>query len=115
MPPTMDNKHVKFRNAVVHKGEIPTYEKVVEYAEYLYNLILDIIQDLKISYLENLSTVNFLDSFKRMQQESSSKDIININTVHLSTIIPLIRDGERRSFGESLESFKSSQGMYFSS
>ncbi|MGG3480579.1 hypothetical protein ABES21_24190 [Peribacillus frigoritolerans] len=46
-PKSIDNKWVKFRNDIIHKGKIPKQDKAKEYAEYIYHYIKNIIIELK--------------------------------------------------------------------
>jgi hypothetical protein len=43
-PPKLDEKQAKFRNSVIHKGVIPTYEEVYSYANYLYTYMTSILK-----------------------------------------------------------------------
>ncbi|WJF88585.1 hypothetical protein [Bacillus subtilis] len=51
-PEQIQGERVKFRNNVTHNGEIPTYEKTLEYAEYIFNYIIRLLK--KIRSIENI-------------------------------------------------------------
>lgn len=46
-PEQISNKKSEFRNKVTHKGVIPTYEQVLEYAEYIFEYIIHLLQKLR--------------------------------------------------------------------
>ncbi|MCY8951437.1 hypothetical protein MOE28_16710 [Bacillus atrophaeus] len=51
-PQPIPDTRTKFRNNVTHNGEIPTYEKTIEYAEYIFNYIIRLLK--KIRSIENI-------------------------------------------------------------
>jgi len=44
LPPTISEKQVAFRNSVIHKGEIPTKQATLVYAEEVYGIITSLVQ-----------------------------------------------------------------------
>jgi hypothetical protein len=50
MPPLLVNGEVEFRNAVIHKGRIPTKEEAVNYGDKVLKVISPIFADLKVNY-----------------------------------------------------------------
>jgi hypothetical protein len=41
VPPVIENKRVKFRNDVIHKGHFPKHKEVMDYGKYLYNYFIE--------------------------------------------------------------------------
>lgn len=57
-PPIMfDEKLIKFRNNVIHKGKFPTYNEVIKYSEAVFTYIKDHLIELKEHYKEALEIV----------------------------------------------------------
>ncbi|UZD72425.1 hypothetical protein [Bacillus siamensis] len=53
-PEQISRTRVTFRNAVTHKGKIPTYDETIEYAEYVFGYMIRLLQ--KLRSMENIST-----------------------------------------------------------
>jgi hypothetical protein len=52
-PTLLDQKQIEFRNAVIHKGTIPTREKALEYLEHVHGLILPLVDQIKAEMIES--------------------------------------------------------------
>jgi hypothetical protein len=55
-PPTRPNR-VEFRNKVIHKGYVPTLAEAINYAEYIYDYIVDTLKALKSSLSKQIDQV----------------------------------------------------------
>lgn len=48
-PPPTNTKRVEFRNNVIHKGYVPTMAEATDYAEYVYDYIVETLEAMKSS------------------------------------------------------------------
>lgn len=67
----VDKKKVEFRNNIIHKGIIPTFDETYEYAKYVYNSIYSIILNLlKNKYLDNYNPYQSNEKGKKYYKDS---------------------------------------------
>lgn len=59
VPKLLSKKETEFRNSVIHKGRIPTRDEALKYGNAILNIIRQKIEQLKLSYSEEISTVTF--------------------------------------------------------
>ncbi|MFI5305260.1 MAG: hypothetical protein ACHQYP_10775 [Nitrospiria bacterium] len=57
MPPLLKNKSVDFRNAVIHKGKIPSYEEAVNFGEEVLTLVHPVLRRLKTNLSESIGLI----------------------------------------------------------
>jgi len=57
MPEMMSSSQTEFRNDVIHKGHFPTYEKTINYAQAVLNVIYSILKELKTHCNESVEKV----------------------------------------------------------
>lgn len=55
-PEKMKTEWVTFRNKVIHKGHIPKYAEVMEYAEYAFQYMVNTLMELKETHAEYMLT-----------------------------------------------------------
>lgn len=94
--PVMTNSMVKFRNSVIHKGELPTCEKTKEYARELLVLIDESLSNLQAKYSDDIKA-----TFEHYAPHySPSNDNESILTINHPTIIcalePLPNNDQRK-------------------
>lgn len=77
----------EFRNAVVHKGYIPSSSETLAYGNLIYRYIYDLIEDLKINSAEHIQQV----TFKHLSRAQNVDVGVRISTMSIPTIISLIR------------------------
>lgn len=65
MPSMLSNSQIEFRNDVIHKGNFPTFEKTINYAQATIDNIHSIMTDLKTNCNESLEKV-ISDRLKKM-------------------------------------------------
>lgn len=63
-PEKIKDNWVTFRNNVIHKGHIPKYDKVMEYAKYVFDYLKSILVQLKMTHSDHLFIW-----FEKRQQE----------------------------------------------
>ena len=81
--PLMSNSQTNFRNSVIHKGEIPTREKTIEYAAAILELIDKVLGKLRAKYLEAVK-----EAFEYYTPNYKPKDESeNVLTINHPTII----------------------------
>lgn len=56
----LDNKQIKFRNEVIHKGKFPNFDETYEYAKYIYYNIYNIL----LEFAQNGYTDDYNSKFK---------------------------------------------------
>lgn len=105
VPP--ENIKVKFRNKVIHKGYISSYEEVYDYGEYVMSYIRNIIAKLEDKLGEELNDLLFKVFCDRTNELSNKYNITNsISTSSSPTIISLNDKEESHknmSFAEALK------------
>lgn len=111
-PEPIDPKWIKFRNDVIHKGHIPTQEKVHEYASYIYDYMVKFLSVMKQDYFDSFITVFTEKQKNPLVQEGIRRGIINV--VVMAPIIDIMADNfEMRSFNDALQSLlKRKDGIY---
>lgn len=94
--PLMKDNNKSFRNSVIHKGEIPTREKTIEYAKTILELI-----DIPLGKLQENYMKIVLDTFEQYTPKYNPEDDENYLTINHPTIIRakdlLPEDDERRN------------------
>lgn len=108
-------KYIKFRNKVVHKGEIPTSEKAFEYAEYVYNYIDNVLNKLYNKYYDDSRFFAFMekrrtDVKKQFPNHADSDDPTTIQGPTFIDVFPLDENGADRS--EYIRSFQEKFQMF---
>ncbi|WP_462406679.1 hypothetical protein [Gracilibacillus sp. Marseille-QA3620] len=103
VPPSISNPWVSFRNNVIHKGEIPKFNKTLEYAEYIYGYIMGIIIELK----ENRYDINDFYRYliKRMAKYSGEQSSNMDGPTFINFSYPT-DELKKISFNQGLEYFK---------
>ena len=96
-----------FRNDVIHKGTIPSFEEVIKFGEGTFTHMNNIITMLKDNYPQS---VQFVVS-RRMSKLIKDNDI-DISTQSVPTI-SLTRGDEIKSFSEELISFSKRVHRHF--
>lgn len=86
--PLMSNNQTNFRNSVIHKGEIPTREKTIEYAGAILGLIDNVIVKLRKKYAEAVKeTFEYYVPHYKPKDENE-----NVLTINHPTIIRVNED-----------------------
>lgn len=95
--PLMDNSMTKFRNSVIHKGELPTREKTVKYAGGILALIDESLSNLQAKYLEVVEAT--FEHYAPHYEPADENE--NVLTINHPTIIranePLPEDDQRKN------------------
>lgn len=95
--PVMSNNLTKFRNSVIHKGELPTREKTKEYAGAILSLIDESLSKLQAKYIKAVNAT-FEHYAPHYTPANDSENVLRINH---PTIIqakePVPNDGQRQS------------------
>lgn len=93
----------EFRNAVVHKGYIPSYLEAVVYGNIVYAHINELIFDLKERSQDSVQKATF-HHLSRAHQSSGARVV---STMSISTIISLTRRNDQQdTFENALEKLK---------
>ncbi|WP_337970044.1 hypothetical protein [Virgibacillus salexigens] len=127
VPTKINNKWDKFRNDVIHKGQIPKSEEVLEYAEYVFDYINETLEVLYNKYADQNVFYLFLNKRFREVKEKyprhvDAEDPSTISGPTFIDIVPIVKQGPDRSnfvysFQEKLDLFEemnqnqSSQGI----
>ena len=94
--PVMANNLTKFRNSVIHKGELPTREKTKEYAGAILSLIDESLSKLQAKYIDAVNAT-FEHYAPHYTPADDSENVLHINH---PTIIqakePLLDDDQRK-------------------
>ena len=59
VPKILNNDDLKFRNAVIHKGNIPEKDQVIDFGQTILNLVRPILKELKSNYSQGINQVIF--------------------------------------------------------
>lgn len=94
--PVMNDKQKNFRNCVIHKGEIPTRERTVEFAGYILSLIDGVLEKTRVQFGDALA-----EAYKHYTPSYETKDPDeNVLIINHPTIIrakdPLPDDDKRK-------------------
>ncbi|WP_418113710.1 hypothetical protein RJD40_00475 [Vibrio scophthalmi] len=107
-PELLSSKDAGFRNSVIHKGRIPTRDEALEYGNTILNIIRPKIEQLKLSYSEEISTV----TFEHIRSCSGLTDgQVSGGTMCANTIVSLT-SGEKSHNKQSLEEALSNVSKY---
>lgn len=106
-PPTLLNdRKVKFRNEVIHKGKIPTRQEAIDYGQAVINIVRPILKQVKGKYLKGMQRT----VFQHLKECRANKDNNRqVSTMAIGTILSLsiTEPGyDDRSLEESLASLK---------
>jgi len=100
LPPSLNQNQVNFRNKVIHKGYIPTYEESFSYASSVLYNIFKVGKSLKTNYQIGIEKV-------RMKQQTNldTSDYDGYNNILVTGIPTIIGfNGDNENFGlKSLE------------
>lgn len=99
VPVLLSNTDTKFRNDVIHKGKIPTKEEALKFGNAILNIIRPKIEQLKISYSKEISTVTFEHILSCSKLNDSQ---VPGGTMCVNTIVSL-SSGEESHNKQSLE------------
>lgn len=98
-PPTLSNSRVSFRNEVIHKGKIPSFEEAVDYGQAVLDILRPVLREAKEKYPEGVSKT----IFQHLRQcRASEDDGRAVSTICIPTIISLSA-GESSHDKKSLE------------
>ena len=93
----------EFRNAVIHKGYIPSVEEVLSYGDVVYNYIYKLIDDLKSNNRDFIQKA----TFHHLQRAHQTPDGGPVSTMSIPTLLSLARgDQAPKTFREALEDLK---------
>jgi len=93
----------EFRNAVIHKGYIPSTAEVLAYGDVVYKFIYKLIDDLK----SNSSDYMQKATFHHLECAHHTADGKPVSTMSIPTLISLVRgDRPADTFGEALEGLR---------
>lgn len=84
-PDTLSDKDSQFRNAVIHKGKIPTREESIKYGQTILNLIRPVLSQVQSRYTDFCEE----DFMKNIMNRSSSEKELKITTLSIPTILSL--------------------------
>ncbi|RSO00961.1 hypothetical protein [Acinetobacter pittii] len=86
-PNLLTNNQISFRNAVIHKGKIPTKEEAIAYGQAILDLVRPQIKRLKGEYGEAMGWLTHLHVIK---SRKSSDNHLSISTLSIPTILTLL-------------------------
>ncbi len=86
-----------FRNAVVHKGYMPSTTECVAYGDIVYRHILELTNELKATCAESLQKA----TFTHLARAHSAGQ--PVSTMSIPTLLSLVRGGRPSSLPEALE------------
>lgn len=99
----------EFRNAVVHKGYIPSKAETLAYGNIIYHHMNKLIEDLKDRSSDFIREA----TFHHISRAKKSVNDSVVSTMGISTIISLTRgDSAHESFEKALKRFKNDYIMY---
>ena len=105
------NKWIEFRNKIIHKGDIPSREKAIEYGEVVMKFMIDCIRELRETAGEALQKVivsRVIEKSAKAQERG-----MKISTMTIPTIVSLSLKEEllyERSFSKEVEALSQGRG-----
>lgn len=116
VPERVKDDWVKFRNRIVHKGEIPKYEKALEYANYIYHYINDTLEALYSKFTDSERFFTFMEKRRKeiLEKHPKHQDAHDPSTFGGITFIEIFPHDDKgpdrsefiRSFDEKFEIYK---------
>lgn len=103
-PPFLDNWCIELRNKVVHQGYIPKSDEVIKYGESVFNMINDILIDLRVSFKNAIEEVVIRNLIKLSQKANNRK--VKTSTISLPTILSLSSAEKPTNFNTAVENMK---------
>jgi hypothetical protein len=103
-PPVLGPKSVNFRNAVIHKGKIPSRAEALKYGQEILDLVRPLVQELKQRSPKGVQATIF-QHIKRSHPDPTRPS----GTMAIATIISLSRDDKaynERSLDAALRDLK---------
>jgi hypothetical protein len=104
--PPVDRGSVEFRNKVIHKGYIPTLDEATDYAQYVYDYILDALRSMKPELngqIEQVCDADLQEILRSLQPN------VKVRVAAAPTMIWLLAPEERfgaRTFREALRAHR---------
>lgn len=100
----LNEKMANFRNDVIHRGYLPSYEETFKYAEYVLNAINILILELNSKYPDAVRDVSQINSDKAVKKSFESKGTANsnISNFRIATIISTQKTTPHFSYEKSL-------------
>lgn len=102
-PELLDQKQIKLRNDVIHKGKIPTKDEAIAYGEAVLNVIRPILKRVKKDFPEGVqSTI-----LNHLMESRKADEGQQVGTMTIATIISLTSGEDKEvTLDESLASKK---------
>jgi hypothetical protein len=111
-PPIVGQKWVTFRNNVIHKGYIPSYNETFEYGKYLYTYIKQLLTIL----MEEFADYIWVNCIKRQIEVNEKQNLSSpLGVTGISQMIPMSTEislFKQRNFESSLEELSKITGVY---
>jgi hypothetical protein len=88
-PPLLSTDNVKFRNAVIHKGKIPSKKEAIDYGQVVFDVIKPTLEKLKERYRD------IMDQYVLSQLEETRKGTdkaLPLVTLSIPTILSIAHD-----------------------
>ena len=63
---------IAFRNRIIHKGMIPTYEQTYDYGEIIYNEIGELTTELKTKFRKNIDNHRYNIAKKQFEKNKGT-------------------------------------------
>ncbi|WP_347320009.1 hypothetical protein [Rossellomorea sp. RS05] len=107
VPPIIKPKLVEFRNNVIHKGYIPTYEETYNYGLEIYNYIKKLLILLRVDYKEEIMMV---DVRRRMAIQSQNTSVTSLS--HMFQMVLADHLFNERTFEDAFTELADKPGLY---
>jgi hypothetical protein len=103
-PVLLTDKYVAFRNAVIHKGKIPTRDEAISFGKEIFRLVKPTLSRLKIELKDNISNVVVQHLLKMNNQIADNHKIQSMSiATTISVSGPLVED--ENIFDQALRHF----------
>lgn len=106
-------KYISFRNDVIHKGYIPSFEEACQYGEHLFSFIVPILRDLKKKNSEFIQEIIFQDLRKKYKD---AKENVQPTTMTASTMLRIAasdKENKSKNFREALEELNKNRHILY--
>lgn len=91
LPELLSNTQVEFRNAVIHKGKIPTREEAIKYGDSVLDVLIPQVLDIKKRFSEQVRKVTFYH-LRNARSKSDGEKLIS--TMGNTTVVSLMMTPE---------------------
>lgn len=106
-PELLNQKNIEFRNAVIHKGKIPSKEEAVVYGQAVLNVIQPLLISLRVNYEDSTDQLVSRNLRESRGTEDQGMRVVSINKSLILSLDITDPDFYKMSLSEAINNIKS--------